>query len=154
MSGCWSCWFDPRSYLGSGHGRTHGTFCPAFLPHCWDKQWWLASKASSCPFRLVLGGCGFRGKAGRGSTSFPVQRAELCARVGLVAIGSFCGHEEADEPACTKTLGVVGLVRVQDVWHLMVDARIPWDQYLTLLNVHAHPACAGLQVGTASTEQR
>lgn len=71
-----------------------------------------------------------------------------------MAIGSFCGHEEADEPACTKTLGVVGLVRVQDVWHLMVDARIPWDQYLTLLNVHAHPACAGLQVGTASTEQR
>lgn len=72
---------------------------------------------------------------------------------GLVAIGSFCGHEEA-EPACTRTLGVVGLVWVQDVWHLVVDARIPWDQHLTLLNVHTHPACAGLEVGTASAEQR
>lgn len=47
-----------------------------------------------------------------------------------------------------------GLVWVQDVWHLLVDARIPWDQYLTLLNVRAHPACAGLEVGTASSEWR
>lgn len=76
-----------------------GLLCPAFLPHCWDKQWWLASKASSCPFRLVLGGCGFRGRAGRGSTSFPGQRAELHARVGLVAIGSFRGTRRLSQPA-------------------------------------------------------
>lgn len=46
-----------------------------------------------------------------------------------------------------------GLVWVQDVWHLVMDLRIPWDQCLMLLNVRAHPACAGLEVGTASAEQ-
>lgn len=100
---------------------------------------------------LVLGGRGFRGRAGRGSTSFPGQQAELHARVGLLAVGSSRGHKEA-EPACSKTLGV-GLVWVQDVWHLVVDPRIPWDQCPTLLNVCAHPAHAGLKVGTASVEQ-
>lgn len=99
--------FIPGVTLGSGHGRTHGIFYPAFLVRCWDKQWWLASEASSCPFRLVLGGRSFHGRAGRGSTSFPGQRAELRARVGLVAIGSFSRCEEADL-ACIKTLGVVG----------------------------------------------
>ncbi|KAL2301492.1 hypothetical protein Nmel_010878 [Mimus melanotis] len=55
----------------------------------------------------MLGGRGFHGRGGRGSTSFPGQQAELRDRVGLLAIGSFHGHEEA-EPACIKTLGVVG----------------------------------------------
>lgn len=96
--------FTPGVTWAVANGRTHGTFCPAFLGHCWDKQRWLASEASSCPFRLVLGGRGLRGRAGRGSTSFPGQQAELHARVGLLAIGSFRGHEEA-EPACIKTLG-------------------------------------------------
>lgn len=46
-----------------------------------------------------------------------------------------------------------GLVWLQDVWHLVVDPRIPWDRCPTLLNVCAHPAHAGLKVGTASVEQ-
>lgn len=41
--------FTPGVTLGSGHGRTHGTFCPSFLVHCWDKQWWLQARLHPAP---------------------------------------------------------------------------------------------------------
>lgn len=69
--------------------------------------------------------------------------------MGLLAIGSFSGLEEAT----SRPWVWWGLVWVQDVWHLVMDPRIPWDQHLTLLNVRAHPARASLEMGIASTEQ-
>lgn len=124
----------------------------AFLVHCWDKQWWLSSEASFCPFRLMLGGRGFHGRA---EEAAPVS---LGSGLSYVPGWDFwpsvltVGMRRLSQPASGPWV-CWGLVWVQDVRHLIMDPSILWDQYLTLLNVHAHPACAGLKVGTARREQ-
>lgn len=134
--------FHPRSY--PGQWKNSWDFVPSFSAP-------LLGQVRLHPFRLVLGGRGFHGRAGRGSTSFPGQQAKLCARVGLVALGSF--WRRLGQPA-RRPWVCWGLLWVRGVWHLVVDPWIPWDQRLTLLNSRAHPARADLRVGAASTKQK
>lgn len=103
----WSCWFYPRSYLGSSHGRTHGTFLPSFSHPLLGQAVVAGKRGFILPLQADAGRTWLSWKSRKRQHQFPWAVAELRARVGLAAIGSFSGHEEA-EPACIKTLGVVG----------------------------------------------
>lgn len=93
--------------LGSGHGRTHGIFWRSFSGPLLGQAVVAVKRGFILPLQADAGRTWLSWKSRRGSTSFPRQRAELRARVGLLAIGSYSGCEEA-EPACIRTLGVLG----------------------------------------------